>query len=163
MAATEKRYKKLWVVLFLAYLILLFYFLFFSEGLGRVNTDAEYRYNLTLFREIGRFWEYRRMLGFKAVFLNLAGNVIAFMPFGFLLPLLSDNRTNWFATTICAFAFSLFAETVQLVLKLGSFDVDDLLLNTVGGLLGYIFCAICARVREKYRARNRETKKGTDD
>lgn len=155
MAATEKKYKKLWVVLFLAYLILLFYFLFFSEGLGRVNTDAEYRYNLTLFREIRRFWEYRHVLGFKAVFLNLAGNVIAFMPFGFLLPLISGSRTNWFATTVCAFAFSLFAETVQLVLKLGSFDVDDLLLNTVGGLLGYIVCAACAKIRENYREKHR--------
>lgn len=99
------------------------------------------------------------MLGFKAVFLNLAGNVIAFMPFGFLLPLLSDNRTNWFATTICAFAFSLFAETVQLVLKLGSFDVDDLLLNTIGGLLGYIVCAICARIRARYRDKHKIKRK----
>lgn len=146
-------------MLFVAYLILLFYFLFFSEGLGRANTDMEYRYNLTLFREIRRFWEYRSVLGFQAVFLNLAGNVIAFMPFGFLLPLLGGRRTNWFATTICAFAFSLFAETVQLVLKLGSFDVDDLLLNTIGGLLGYILCAVCAGARERCRARRAGMKK----
>lgn len=131
----------------MAYLILLFYFLFFSEGLGRINTESEYRYNLTLFREIKRFIEYRDILGFRAVFLNLAGNVIAFMPFGFLWPLLRDYRTNWFVTTTSAFLFSLFAESVQLVLKLGSFDVDDLLLNTIGGLLGYIVCMLYKRLR----------------
>lgn len=144
MAATKnkKRNKSLWVILFITYLILLFYFLFFSEGLGRISMETEYRYNLTLFREIKRFIEYRHILGFKAVFLNVMGNVIAFMPFGFLWPPLMDYKTNWFTTTLCAFLFSLFAESVQLFFKLGSFDVDDLLLNTIGGFLGYIICIL---------------------
>lgn len=151
----------MWVILFIAYLILLFYFLFFSEGLGRTE-GAGYRYNLTLFREIRRFIEYRHVLGFQAVFLNLAGNVIAFMPFGFLLPLVTRHKTNWFATTIFAFAFSLFAETVQLTLKLGSFDVDDLLLNTAGGLLGYLVCAAAGKLMKgtNRRKRERKAKKG---
>ena len=156
MAVTEKWRQRLWVILFIAYLTFLFYFLFFSEGLGRTE-GVGYRYNLTLFREIRRFIEYRHVLGFQAVFLNLAGNVIAFMPFGFLLPLVTRYRTNWFATTVCAFAFSLFAETVQLTLKLGSFDVDDLLLNTIGGLAGYVMFVVCAAVRRRYvnRKKNR--------
>lgn len=138
MAADEKKHKILWYVLFAAYLILLFYFLFFSESLHRTETKDGYRYNLTLFREIRRFWEYRKALGARAVFLNLMGNVLAFMPFGFCWPLLHKNRPNWFATTMTALSFSFLMETVQLVFKLGSFDVDDILLNTAGGLLGYL-------------------------
>ena len=34
--------------------------------------------------------------------------------------------------------------------KVGSFDVDDLLLNTVGGAAGYILYAICNAIRRKY-------------
>ena len=153
MAASKntKRKKSLYVVLFAAYLILLFYFLFFSEGLGRASTETEYRYNLTLFREIKRFIEYRHVLGYKAVFLNVVGNVIAFMPFGFLLPPLMNYKTNWFVTTIWAFLFSLFAETIQLFFRLGSFDVDDMLLNTVGGLLGYIICILLKGTKGKKR------------
>ena len=153
MAASKntKRKKSLYVVLFAAYLILLFYFLFFSEGLGRASTEAEYRYNLTLFREIKRFIEYRHVLGYKAVFLNVVGNVIAFMPFGFLLPPLMNYKTNWFVTTIWAFLFSLFVETIQLFFRLGSFDVDDMLLNTVGGLLGYIICILLKGTKGKKR------------
>ena len=153
MAASKntKRKKSLYVVLFAAYLILLFYFLFFSEGLGRASTEAEYRYNLTLFREIKRFIEYRHVLGYKAVFLNVVGNVIAFMPFGFLLPPLMNYKTNWFVTTIWAFLFSLFAETIQLFFRLGSFDVDDMLLNTIGGLLGYIICILLKGTKGKKR------------
>ena len=139
------------MVLVAAYLILLFYFLFFSEGLGRASTETEYRYNLTLFREIKRFIEYRHVLGYQAVFLNVVGNVIAFMPFGFLLPPLMNYKTNWFVTTIWAFLFSLFAETIQLFFRLGSFDVDDMLLNTVGGLLGYIICILLKGTKGKKR------------
>ena len=153
MAASKntKRKTSLYVVLFAAYLILLFYFLFFSEGLGRASTEAEYRYNLTLFREIKRFIEYRHVLGYKAVFLNVVGNVIAFMPFGFLLPPLMNYKTNWFVTTIWAFLFSLFVETIQLFFRLGSFDVDDMLLNTIGGLLGYIICILLKGTKGKKR------------
>ena len=139
------------MVLFAAYLILLFYFLFFSEGLGRASTETEYRYNLTLFREIKRFIEYRHVLGYQAVFLNVVGNVIAFMPFGFLLPPLMNYKTNWVVTTIWAFLFSLFVETIQLFFRLGSFDVDDMLLNTVGGLLGYIICILLKGTKGKKR------------
>ena len=138
MAADGKKHKILWYVLFAAYLILLFYFLFFSESLHRTEVKDGYRYNLTLFREIKRFLEYRKVLGAKAVFLNLMGNVLAFMPFGFCWPLLHKDRPNWFATTMTALSFSFLVETVQLVFKLGSFDVDDILLNTAGGLLGYL-------------------------
>ena len=139
------------MVLFAAYLILLFYFLFFSEGLGRASTETEYRYNLTLFREIKRFIEYRHVLGYQAVFLNVVGNVIAFMPFGFLLPPLMHYKTNWLVTTIWAFLFSLFVETIQLFFRLGSFDVDDMLLNTIGGLLGYIICILLKGTKGKKR------------
>ena len=41
-------------------------------------------------------------------------------------------------TVLYSFELSLLVELLQLVFKVGSFDVDDLLLNTIGGLLGYI-------------------------
>ena len=158
MAATKQRRKTFWSILFVAYLILLFYFLFFSEMLGRKDVEVDYRYNLTLFREIKRFITYREILGTKAVFLNLCGNVLAFMPFGFCWPLLRDYRTNWFATTLHAFSVSLLAEVLQLVFKLGSFDVDDILLNTIGGLLGYICCMLFKKTQASCGKRNKSAK-----
>ena len=41
-------------------------------------------------------------------------------------------------TVLYSFELSLLVELLQLVFKVGSFDVDDLLLNTIGGLLGYL-------------------------
>ena len=140
MAANKNKFdkhKRFILILFIAYLLLLSYFLFFSEAMGRVGTEAQYRYNLTLFREIKRFYKYRELLGYKAFFLNVFGNVIAFIPFGMLIPKLLPRFSNWFWVTLLAFEFSLCVEVVQLCFKLGSFDVDDLLLNTIGGFIGY--------------------------
>ncbi|MCM1106529.1 MAG: VanZ family protein [Blautia sp.] len=146
---TGKRYKTLWRILFAAYLILLFYFLFFSEGLGRRPMEGEYRYNLTLFREIRRYMEHHEQLGIKSVLLNVPGNVLAFLPFGFCWPLLWERRATGFVTTLCAFSLSLLVEITQLMFKLGSFDVDDLLLNTLGGFLGYLVCILCNKTKRK--------------
>jgi len=40
-------------------------------------------------------------------------------------------------------------ETIQLVWKVGSFDVDDLILNTLGGVIGYLLFWICNKIRRK--------------
>ena len=54
-------------VLFIIYVLLLIYFLFFSEAYGRVaEAEREYRYNLVPFVEIRRFWVYRDQLGLFA-------------------------------------------------------------------------------------------------
>ena len=51
---------------------------------------------------------------------------------------------------------SLFVETMQLVEKVGSFDVDDLLMNTIGGFVGYIIFTLARGVWERYSGTNRK-------
>lgn len=110
----------------------------------------EYHYNLVPFKEIGRFIRNRHSLGFLAVFYNIAGNVIGFMPYGFYLPMIFKRIQGAFPVFLLSLLLSLFVETTQLLLKVGSFDVDDLILNTLGGIAGYlVFCVV--RKREKNR------------
>lgn len=80
-------------------------------------------------------------------FLNLAGNVIGFLPFGFFLPILSRRLRNGFVVTALGFGLSLLVESIQLVFKVGCFDVDDLILNTLGVLLGWLAFWICNGIR----------------
>ena len=47
-------------------------------------------------------------------------------------------------------------EILQLVTRVGSFDVDDILLNTIGGMLGYIVFMICNLIRRKCYVRKRK-------
>lgn len=159
---TTKLQKFGWV-LFLLYLIALIYFMFFAESFGRTaDPQSEYAYNLELFKEIKRFYIYQEQLGFKAVFLNLVGNVVGFMPFGFFLPVVSRRGRKWYNAFLLGFSFSLCIESIQLVFKVGSFDVDDLFLNTMGGILGFLCYRIVqkVRIRRKLRARKEGLQKG---
>ncbi len=125
-------------ILFFIYFIVLFYFLFFSEELGRTYSERTYHYNLVPFKEIGRFIRYRERLGMKAVLLNIFGNVAAFVPFGVYLPVYFRRCQRFLWAVFFSFELSLAVELLQLVFKVGSFDVDDLLLNTLGGMLGFL-------------------------
>lgn len=140
--------------LFLVYFLVLFYFLFFSEKMGRTNAERAYHYNLIPFREIYRFLAYRQVLGWKAVALNIWGNILAFMPFGLFLPLYAKRCRRWWVTVLYSFELSLLAEILQLLLKVGSFDVDDLFLNTIGGLTGYLVYKAVICFRRKKREKN---------
>lgn len=142
-------------VLFLLYVGFLIYFLFLAEWYGRTGVSEEYRYNLELFREIKRFIIYRDQLGAFAVFANLAGNILIFMPYGFFISMASRSR-GFFKTLFFSMGLSLCVEITQLFSRVGSFDVDDILLNTVGGVVGYIIFLICNAIRRKHYARNRK-------
>lgn len=141
---------------FCVYLLLLGYFLFFSETMGRTGFSRSYHYNLVPFREIGRFLKHYRTLGLSAVFLNLAGNVLVFVPFGMFLPLLAYRFRRFWYMLLLSFEFSLIIELIQLISKVGSFDVDDLLLNTIGGALGYL-CFLIADALRRHHLRGKET------
>lgn len=138
-----------WAVLFGAYLGFLFYLLFFSQEYGRTTEAQEYRYNLELFKEIKRFWGNRETIGIKNVFINLAGNVAAFAPFGFLAPMYFRWAKNVIGCTFVTALFSLLVETVQLITKVGAFDVDDIILNAAGGFVGYLCFWILIGWRKK--------------
>ena len=134
-------------VLFLIYLAGLCYFLFFAENYGRVTGLEKYRYNLVPFREIERFWKYRRELGIHS-FHNLAGNILGFMPAGFFIPIMWKDKRGFFFTVCMTFQLSLQAEILQLIFRVGSFDVDDLLLTTFGGILGYLLLILLKKWRD---------------
>lgn len=143
------KYKREWsLAIFALYIGVLCYFLFFSEMFGRTEMQREYHYNLVLFREIKRFWIYRRQLGIMACVINIIGNVAAFLPYGFFLPILSEKFRHTFKVFLLSFSLSLTVELMQLIFKVGCFDVDDLLLNTIGGVIGY---GIYKLSRRKFR------------
>ena len=63
------------------------------------------------------------------------------------------KRQKWYNTVMFGFVFSLMLETLQLVFKVGSFDVDDMLLNTLGAAAGYLCYRLVQWTRCKLRKR----------
>ncbi len=144
-------------VCFICYMILLIYFLFFSEEYGRDEVYTTYQYNLKLFHELRRYLAYKDQIGNLYFLINVVGNVVAFMPFGFLVPVLyreqrkeATHNGHYFRSflfvTVLGFLLSLGVETIQLVSKVGCFDVDDLMLNTAGVVLGYLIYYISKKI-----------------
>jgi glycopeptide antibiotics resistance protein len=79
------------------------------------------------------------LLGHKGLLIagiNIAGNIVLLIPFGFLVPLVFRKMT-WKYALILAAAFPLFVEVSQVLLGLGIFDIDDVILNGIGVVLGY--------------------------
>ena len=78
---------------------------------------------------------------------NLAGNVLIFAPLGFLAPLLWRKLRHWWAALGLSMGVSCLIEFLQLFLG-RSVDVVDLILNTLGGLLGYLlFCLLPKKIK----------------
>lgn len=122
-------------VMFILYLTILSYLLFFGYYRQMVKIES---YNLVPFKTINMYITFTDYFPFKVWFTNLFGNVLAFMPFGFLLPIVFKKPRNIWSITFVSFLFSLFVETMQLTFHVGGFDVDDILLNTIGGFFGYL-------------------------
>jgi len=142
----KKHIKNIGVILFLIYMAFLVYFLFFAEEYSRNIVTEHYRYNYTPFEEIVRFWQYRHQLGMQAFTLNIIGNVVAFVPFGLFVPIISRGLRKTWKIIMLGALLSAVIEVVQLMTRVGTCDIDDVILNTIGAIVGYLIFYICSCV-----------------
>lgn len=103
------------------------------------------RANFVPFATLRYFYLIRKRYSY-IVAKNILGNIIGFIPLGVLLPVLFVRLRHVGKTILVVFLISLGFETIQLVFNLGVFDVDDLLLNTAGGEIGYLLYVISKRL-----------------
>lgn len=91
-----------------------------------------------------------REWGGKLILKNLFLNILMFVPLGFFLPIVYNRLTRLWKTIACCFSFSFFVEFFQYFIG-RSADIDDLIVNTVGGIIGYCIFAILRHFfRQKY-------------
>jgi len=125
-------------IFFCMYFSFLLYRLFFyAYGQYFRFFAGEISYNLIPFKTILNYLNNTSLIDFDIWFFNLFGNVCAFMPMGFLLPVIFPRFQSFKAIATVTFLASFVLEIVQLWLRLGIADIDDVILNTFGGILGY--------------------------
>jgi glycopeptide antibiotics resistance protein len=73
---------------------------------------------------------------------NLAGNLVLLLPLGLVGPIVFPWLDRWLRVLLAAAAISLAIEVAQLWVPDRSADVDDLLLNVVGAMLGYAILSV---------------------
>ena len=79
------------------------------------------------------------LLGHKGLIIasiNIVGNIILLIPIGFLLPFLLE-KMNWKKAVLLAVLSGLVIEGLQTILHVGIFDIDDVILNGLGFMIGY--------------------------
>lgn len=76
------------------------------------------------------------------VALNLLGNLAALMPLAVLLPALFRTERKWYVFLATMVGTVILIESLQLILMVGSCDVDDLILNAGGAMLAYAILKI---------------------
>ena len=94
---------------------------------------VSHRYNVVLFRSISR--DIPR--GGRGLWLNVVGNVAAFAPVGLLVYVLQGSRSSIRQAVLAAAALSIMVELAQFQSGRRYSDVDDVVLNTLGGAAGY--------------------------
>jgi glycopeptide antibiotics resistance protein len=98
--------------------------------------------NFIPFKTIGPLFS--RHTNHLIAMVNLLGNILPFMPVGFLAPLICRGMT-WRTALALAIAVGLSMEVMEVVFRVGIFDVDDILLNALGVMLGYCIFAMFNR------------------
>lgn len=117
-------HKELLTLFFIIYILCLFQIVTFQD-VSSFGTN-----NFTPFKEILRY-----NFGSRLFVKNIIGNMVMFMPYGFFVSYYGKVN-NWKASLFLILIASVVIESTQLAIG-RVFDVDDILLNVIGGMIGY--------------------------
>ena len=135
--------SRVWKTIFVVYLVLLFILVVikfqgsFQELAERIASNREYPWSANLVP----FASIRTQLGHMTQWWavkNVVGNIVCFIPWGFLMPLAYPKVQKFWRTLGIALGGILAIEIFQLLTGLGSFDVDDIILNLLGVMCGFV-------------------------
>ena len=159
----SKDKTKKWKMIFLVYIIILIRLIIFKYPLHQlleitrgwekgVVLEGLTTANFTLGKSIRMYIRYFNRFPFWNGFANLIGNVLVFIPYGILLPLSYSMCRKWWRVFYCAIGLVIGIELFQLFSAFGVFDVDDILLNVSGAMLGYGIYALGRKAKIRYKA-----------
>lgn len=141
---TDMKDRKKYIYYYLLiYMIVMIGFTFSNfrmayKNLGDVKFVREY--NLIPFNSIKMLLN--SPLGLRTGLYNIVGNLLMLTPLAILLPLLNDNfwkKKNFIITIIL---LSLSVELLQYITNCGSFDIDDIILNSIGAIILYLMISL---------------------
>lgn len=98
---------------------------------------------------------------------NVGGNILLLMPLGFLAPILWDKYKKFKNTILLGFTISVSIELLQLIESLFSgwtrvIDIDDVICNILGSILGYCIYTILLKLSTKFNIRKSEKNDGSN-
>lgn len=123
--------KKLYLIFIVLYTFLLLYWMFF--GFGR-NANSEKSIQLIPSSTIYKMFS--EIDNFRQFTINILGNILLFIPFGFLGILFKKLKNPKFLLPVFILGIS-FVEFLQFISRRGFAEIDDVILNTIGVIIGF--------------------------
>ena len=139
-------------LLFLLYAVAMLWLLFgqrLEGGISYADYEHQLQRNMNLqpLKTLKQYWhllQHSNGAFVRHAFINLAGNVLLFIPLGYFLPNLWKRQRLFFRCMFSALLLIVLVEVVQLFSLLGSLDIDDVILNMS---MGYILWKIMGSKR----------------
>lgn len=102
--------------------------------------------NLIPFRNMIYYLNSTENLYLHDIINNTLGNILIFIPLGFFLPIIFRRYNKSSKVVIISIIISLSLEILQFALQLGQFDIDDIILNAIGSMVGFTILKVIYRV-----------------
>lgn len=142
--------SKIATFIFIHYIILLLYMTIYRDGLFMNDI---HKINLNVFTVLIDGFKnlsyYDQNSAYFYVIYNVLGNILWFVPFGFLLAMLF-TRLSWYKVILITCLLSISIEFTQYIFYVGVSDIDDIIFNTIGGFTGYVFYILSTRRERRY-------------
>lgn len=145
----SKVFKRILVIAFILYITILIYTTFFGARTTVYGMSIwEYAVKMANLKPFKTISMYTKMLKypsnqmFSVALVNLAVNLVLFVPMAYLIPALFPKLRNFFATIGVCIGSLVIIELMQLFTRRGSFDVDDFILNMIGAVFGFLIWVI---------------------
>ena len=127
-------YKEIFHLFFLIYILCLFQIVTFEES--SISIDGN---NLIPFKEILRY-----KIGSRLFFKNVVGNIVLFIPYGIFASIYTKIEKPFHAICLVLFA-SVVVEVTQVMIG-RIFDIDDIILNIIGGTIGFFIYSLSGKI-----------------
>lgn len=146
-------FREIFINLFFIYFLIVIYLTFFKNGILHLDLQMRTYANLIPIVETIKMFQ-DNFMGVGNAFYNVIGNVLLFVPLGFGIPLFFKNHNKLSKVMFYGFLASLSIEILQYLTCTNFTDIDDIIFNTLGAVLGFIIFNICIFIIEKTRLIN---------
>lgn len=128
--------REIAISIFFIYFLIVIYLTICKMDMLQINLQNRVYINYIPFVETIKMFQ-DNFMGIGNAIYNIMGNILLFVPLGFFIPLLFKNKNKIVNIVLYGFCASLAIEIIQLSTAINVTDIDDIIFNTLGAVLGF--------------------------
>ena len=137
--------REAFINLFFIYFLILVNLTIFKYGYLTLDFDIRFYINDIPFVETVKMFT-NEFSDIHIALYNVIGNILLFIPLGFCIPLFFNKKNKLSKVILYGFTASLTIEVLQIFTPFNTTDIDDIIFNTLGSILGFVIFNIIYRI-----------------